>query len=981
MLCIAAQHPEQIVNASITENLGHRYEALQAAEKYRLHPELLIDDMYRLDNAWAGVMPQQPWSQTYERGFFASNFGPGSVMSREGLGLGISGSNAALYVSLASGVKAGLELVPGVGIATNILSGLADLDQRKRAEWGNHILADDPEKGYEVALSLSQLRSVMSDMALTYPEASVRAGATRFIEEQLEELRNRGITTADKASKEALAASAPTEELKSKVQEAAIDEGGNERDDDSFEAALQELAAQIVRDREAMNSALAPLLDQAAEQRKANDWGAYQEAMNQAKGWASVMGSMISATGDPTGGARFSQCAQAAIELSTSISRLSRDFQANGEINAVALASGVGAAFVLFQALQSQGGNNPEAYISSILTQVLEKLDQIASELHQIHVLIGDLFSFTQSLRSSLISAISSLRDDLASFTALYTSIERQRLYSAIAATTAAAQVEAASYEAIERDLVEIATLAIVDGSQPVHTHGPGLPYSNQYREAVNTIVGAAHAEAFYGVLADALRDLKSRFNWLNCNWTGIPPSMDIPNQERFDQLLTNGQVVAPRALALALTSFRDVLGAHPDHAPHNAVAGITSVSRYHALIRASIWMNGLGVAAKTEELINAAVFSIHIQFCELVSTLQACHKAYLTSRGPEGSKVPSDILFGQWPYPTNDWTIWTFRTLQTLYRMGYLTNLAIGGDFQESRLEGKWFVNDGQQRAIGAISVIRAPDEYGPNWYERVFKEISDDQSVHAELERRCRPNATFERVLWYEFSNGAIVEYLNWKQTNPAGLLANSIAPKSGQIEERAKTWARESVASASNIPHLSSNLKAQIGALKRTCIQTLVLLKNAYPGFSRASLPASLRSIIEAAEDDFFLFEDVTRCFYGSNLIGLFIFAKPNATLRLPPGEIVVREFFSITELTADASVKWDDVDAAQVRFKALEAAMAEAGLTDCATGVSLVRNAGAPLNKSAWRALGDLRAATCAGDLAKEISYQLSRSLLQ
>lgn len=968
------------MKANITKDLGHRYEALQAVEKYRAHPELLIDDMYRLDNTWAGVMPQQAWSQTYERGFFASNFGPGSVRGREGLGLGISGSNAALYVSLASGVRAGLELVPGVGVATNILSGLADLDQRKRAEWGNHILADNPDKGYEVALSLSQLRSVMSDWALTYPEASVRAGARQFVEEQTEELRNRGITTADKASKEALAASAPTEALKSSIREASVDDGGNERDAAEFEAALQELAAEMVRDREAMTSALAPLLDQAAEQRKAKDWGAYQEAMNQAKGWASLMGTMISSTGDAAGGARFYQCAEAAIELSTSISSLSRDFQANSEVNAVALASGVGAAYVLFQAFQSQGQNSPEAYLVGMLTKVLEKLDEIASELHQVHVLIGDLFSFAQSLRSSLVSAIGSLRDDLAGFTSLYTSIERQRLYSDIATTSAAAQVDAASYEAIERDLVDIATRAIVDGSQPVHTHGPGLPYSNQYREAVQTIVGAAHAEAFYGVLADALPELTSRFGWLKTTWTGHPPSTDIPEKERFDQLLTNGRIVAPGPLALALSSYRSVLAAHPYHAPTGVAAGITSVDRYHALIRASVWLNGLGVAAKNEELINAAIISVHIQFCALVSTLQACHKAYLTSRGPEGSKVPSDILFGQWPYPTDDWTTWTFRKLQTLYRMGHMTNLSIGGDFQDSRLEGTWFVNEGQQRAVGAISVIRAPDEYGPGWYERLFKEVADDQSVHAELDKRCRPNARFERIVWYEFINGANFQCINWKRTPGNGFFAQSLVPDSSQIEERAKTWARESIASAANSPHISSNLKAQISALKRTCIQALVLLKNAYPGLSRTSLPPRLRSLIEAAEDDFFLFEDVTKVFFGRGLIKFFIFGKANATLRVPPGDIAVSEFYSIAELTADASVKWDDIDAAKARFKSLEAAMADFGLADCATGVSPVRTAGGGLDRLAWDALGNLRSATCAGELSREISYQLSRSLL-
>jgi hypothetical protein len=964
---------------NIRVDLGHRYEATQMAQQYRLHPQLLIDDLYRLDNAWAGVMPQQPWSDTYERGFFASNFGPGSVQGRQGLGAGIAGSNATLYVVLASGVKGGLELIPGVGVATNLLSNLVDLNDRQRADWGNHILSNDPNRGFEVALALSQLRTVMGEMVETYPEPSVRDGARVFLERQQQLMEDRGVTPAEKATKNQIAEGAPTAELKQSVKALANDDTGTEVDDETFDEGLTSLGEEITRSNAELLARLAPLLDKAAIERTQRDWTAYESSMAQARGWAGFVGNIIAVSGDPAGGARFAKASQAGIDLVSSVSLLSRDFEVNGAVNAVALSSGVGAAFALYEIFQQSTAEDPNAAVMSMLSEILGKLNDIAAEIRQIHVLIGDLLSFGMEFRVSVLTAVAQLRQDLAELISLYTSNERQRLFSEVATLTAAAQLETASAETIEEKLAEIATRAFVEGCQAVHVQGPGIPYGAQYAEALADIFNANHAEAFAGIISDALIEIDRRCPWIASGWTVRAPTDGIPADERFDHLLRAGPIVGPGPIAIALNSFRKVLRAHPAHQPADGGPALTSADAYHALVRAAVWINGLYVAADRADIVGASIVSVHVQFSALVKSIHELHQAYLRARGEEASKLPPEILFGLWPYVTNDWTTWTFRTLQTLWRMQLTGGYNISGIFQTGEIEGTCLLA-GRTSAQAVIVTHGRPDGFDANWYDKLFKEIGDELDVKSEIARRCAPYASLARIIWIDVVAGTANFYVDWAKTN-SEFLRKTIVPRPPQLEERSKAWARESIAGAASDPRVTAHLKQQIDAVKRSCIQAATLIKNSYPGMRKRDLPLPLINLMDAAASDFHLFEDVTKCFYGAPFNELLIFSDPPVSMRLPPNEITVTEFPSIKSLMQDAAIIEPNGTILRDGFAKLQAKL-EAGLLG-ERPQALARVRDVPDNDPSsprWGEIGALRSATCRGELSQEMSYQLSRALL-
>lgn len=885
---------------SMHNEIGQRYEAREMLNLYKGDPTLLVDDLKRLENLWVNVMPNAQFSPKYDRGFIARSLGPSSSYGQSGLG--IAGSDSVLYSSIAIGVKALLQVRSDSAMGVSIISDLVDLDAAQRKKWGSHILSISPDVAATTALTLAQMSGVMNDIAKTYPSAVVRAGATQFLKERLDTLRDRGVTPGEDATPaqlesafgaqaqlpgfkeviDVLKAKHPHGVTQQQLHE-ALDEWGNS------------LGEKLKANTDALRNELMPLLEEAEKMRRQQEWDSYEDEVRKAQAWVSLCSTALTVVGAPPGATRLCQVASAGIELIRAITLLTRDYPPAGTINPVALASGAGAALTIVNLVSAESaGPDPK---SEMLKQIMGQLDELAKQLHEVHKLVGELFSFAVSMRSEMAETLSTIRSDIQGLVSLYADTERAKLISALHVYAASAELAGATQQEVENRLAELATHAITEGSTELQTHG-GPVYAGQFETVARALLTGTHAESFIGLLSDALGDLCFRLRLCSTSWPHRPPQ-EGPESEHFDDMVPPGRVVAPVPLVNALTLFRRVAMAHPSYADELPADGVTSITHYRRLVRAAAWMQMLLVAAREEEVLVSGVVRQQVALAGLVQHLSAIYRGFMNGRGDEARALPVEVLFGLQAQADSDWVVNSLRTLRVLHQLGAL------GD---PRIEfGPGFAYIHVTWSIGPLPVARMQiDVHGGYRDEFMMKRGAWDKAarkivMEADLTKDRDTIAAWVKALlnnilflgpitWYHSSTSQTST--DW-QLSPPPIAAAGGDPPHGIaavpdgtgafVGMKAREWAQAAIAAQAGTPG-AETLRSLAHELARATLQCCALLKNHRPGVRPEQLPFSLARLVSQSED-FAIFSDVTRLFYGPGLPAFFPVHERTA-YRLPP-----------------------------------------------------------------------------------------------
>lgn len=885
---------------SMHDEIGQRYEAREMLNRYKADPALLVDDLHRLENLWVNVTPNAQFSPKYDRGFIARTFGPGSPYGQGGLG--VAGGDSPLYASIAIGVKAGLQVRPEGAAVVSVISDLVDLDAAQRKKWGSHILSASPDLAATTAMTLAQMRGVMDDIAKTYPDAPVRDGAKRFLEERLLTLRDRGVTPGEEATatqlKSAFGAQAPPpgfteamDALKAQHPQGLTQQQLHEALDEWGNLFGEKLKA----DNDALRNDLKPLLEEADKKRRDKEWEAYELEVQNAQAWVSLCSTALTAVGAPPGAIRLCQIASAGITLVRAITLLTRDYSTPpGTINPVALASGAGAALTMVS-LVSAASADPDP-TSEMLKQIMAQLDDLAKQLHEVHKLVGELFSFAISMRSEMAETLATIRSDIQGLVSLYVDTERAKLISALHVYAAPAELAGATQQEVESRLAELATRAITEGSTELQTHG-GPVYAGQFETVARALLTGTHAESFIGLLFDALGDLCFRLQLCSTSWPHRPPQ-EGPESERFDEMVPPGRVIAPLPLVNALTLFRRVATAHPSHVDRLPANGVTSITHYRRLVRAAAWMQMLLVAARAEEVLVSGVVRQQVALAGLVQQLSAIYRGFMNGRGDEARALPVETLFGLQTHVDSDWVVNSLRTLRTLHQLGSLGDPRIDFGPGWAYVHVTW--------SIGPQPVVRVQIDVREGYRDEFVKKgtwgkaarhiameadlAGDRNTISAWVSALLNNIFYLGPITWY--GSGATETSTDWQLSSPPPAVGGVVPPHGiaavpdgtgAFVAMKAREWAQAAIAAQVGTPGAEA-LRNKAQELARATLQCCALLKNHRPGVRPGQLPFSLARLVTQSED-FAIFSDVTRLFYGPELPAFFPVHERTA-YRLPP-----------------------------------------------------------------------------------------------
>lgn len=983
-----------------------QFEAGQFPSRYVNNPELIVDDLYRLDNAWAGVMPNAPWRDRYERGFMASNFGPGSVAGRYGMALGASGTSLAgkVYDVLASIVKSGMATTRGGAAIASIIADGVKLDTEERRVLGNRMMAADASLAYNTANNLADLRQVMPDIAATYPEGSVRAGATQWIKDYDAMLSERGIASADNASPDQLAKAVPPgSDLSQKVKDAAdaaYVTGGNDTavEMNEFKKNLVKLGAQISGAQEQLTALQEQALAEVEKCRSTQEWGKFEARIQDARGLSSLGASFLSIAGDPKGAQQFQNLSQNGISLVQAFSKFAQN-NALGVLDIASMATGVGCALAIIQVFSGSPESSESAMLQGALKAINERLEAIATELREVHILLADVYAATLATQMALTYAVERVAVKLDDFIQAYTDVERKSGINRIRLTAQKLQAGAAGSDEIELGLIDICSTALLEGSQQVHTRAVGA-YGSSFVLMIPLLLSSNGVEEFSGLIADALVETAAFVNE-PIQWRKRCSEALIPESERFNNMLDTGSnSCSPVLLTLALQECRAVLHTHPNHEPVIAPPALSSIDHYHRIFRANMWMCELYSEAKSDAIWRAAIVRVQVLLATMVDSLKQVYLEALKTHGVRAQGLPVEFLFGLNPFVCGDWASRCMDNLDTLIRFGLID----GVDIQDPIFNGRRSITATYiSKASGIRSTATLVFTAIPY---RAQTALIQEQMLELPLLVTAGSRAAggdtmsdadrYSKLVPLQFhsewdSGGAGViqsdlyavvwstpENVQLNEATEADLAQSKLSvprfPDLPLVAERAQSWAKESFASVWNNKDFSLLFVHAGDQIKRALVQCIALLKNKFPGMDVGGLMPSLSGLIAAANEDF-SFDDIKRHFYGQDLKAMFLCNES----PIPTRRDGVTKTYWIDDLTRMRKISDPNVHDA-VKRKLWGEAMAEIDRFFSLREVSQSDIAAAMANGNNTRALPNIRSGAYYSPMREELQYQIAQSLM-